>query len=43
MDAYDDALKYVSTWGRQKYILPVYTALVRNNQKALAIKWFNLN
>ncbi|CDW82535.1 peptidase family m1 containing protein [Stylonychia lemnae] len=42
-DAYDDAFSYVSTWGRQKYILPVYTALVRNNQKSLAIKWYNAN
>jgi len=33
--------KYVQSIGRQKYILPVYTALVRNNYRNYAYQWYN--
>lgn len=35
------AKKYVQTIGRQKYILPVYTALVRYGYRNIAYQWYN--
>ena len=35
------AKKYVQSIGRQKYIIPVYTALVRNGLRNIAYQWFN--
>ncbi len=32
---------YVQTIGRQKYILPCYTALVRYGYRSLAYQWFD--
>ncbi len=39
--AFSYAENYVSRIGRQKYILPVYTALVQNGYRNLAYQWFN--
>ena len=38
--AFEPAHRYVSTIGRQKYILPVYTALCENGYRALAYQWY---
>ena len=38
--AFDGAHAYVGAYGRQKYILPVYTALCRNGYRSLALKWY---
>jgi leukotriene-A4 hydrolase len=40
-DAFPTIKKYVQTIGRQKYILPVYTALVRNGYRNLAFQWYD--
>jgi leukotriene-A4 hydrolase len=40
-DAFPAAKKYAQSIGRQKYILPVYTALVQNGMRNLAYQWFN--
>ncbi len=40
MEAFDAAKDYVQSIGRQKYILPVYSALVKNGYRSLAYKWF---
>lgn len=39
-DALPAAKKHVQSIGRQKYIIPVYTALVRNGMRNLAYQWF---
>ncbi|TNV81734.1 hypothetical protein FGO68_gene11354 [Halteria grandinella] len=39
--AFDTAKHYVQSIGRQKYILPVYTALVRNGYRNKAYQWYN--
>ena len=39
--AFDAAKKYVQSIGRQKYILPVYTALVRFGYRSKAYQWYN--
>lgn len=41
LDAIPSAKKYAQSIGRQKYILPVYNALVRNGMRNLAYQWFN--
>lgn len=41
MDAFPSAKIYAQTIGRQKYILPVYTALVRNGYRNLAYQWYS--
>ena len=38
--AFDAAKSYVQRIGRQKYILPVYKALVQNGYRNLAYQWF---
>ena len=40
-DAFPAIKHYVQTIGRQKYILPVYSALVQNGYRNLAYQWFN--
>jgi leukotriene-A4 hydrolase len=39
--AFPVAKKFVQSIGRQKYILPVYTALVRNGYRNLAYQWYD--
>jgi leukotriene-A4 hydrolase len=39
--AFPAAKTYAQTIGRQKYIIPVYTALVRNGYRNLAYQWYN--
>lgn len=41
--AFEAAHHFVSTIGRQKYILPVYTALCQNGYRSLALQWYNEN
>lgn len=39
--AFPTAKAYVQSIGRQKYILPVYTALVRNGYRNKAYEWYS--
>ena len=41
--AFNRAHQYVSTIGRQRYILPVYQALVKYGYRYLAYDWFMEN
>ncbi len=41
VDAFPTIKTFVQTIGRQKYILPVYTALVKNGYRSLAYQWYN--
>lgn len=41
--AIEVAHTFVQTVGRQKYIVPIYKALLDSNQKTLAVTWFNEN
>lgn len=40
-EAFPTIKDYVQSIGRQKYILPVYTALVKNGYRSLAYQWYN--
>lgn len=40
-DAFPKAKNFTQSIGRQKYILPVYQALVRNGMRSLAYQWFD--
>jgi len=35
------AKNFTQSIGRQKYIIPVYTALVRNGLRQTAFEWYN--
>lgn len=37
------AFEFVSSQGRLKYLSPIYLALLRTNQRDLAVEWFNKN
>ena len=34
---------FISSFGRMKYLTPIYQALLKTNQRALAIKWYEEN
>jgi leukotriene-A4 hydrolase len=39
----EPAHQFISSMGRMKYLTPVYQALLKTNQKALAIQWYEEN
>lgn len=40
-DAFPTIKAFVQSVGRQKYILPIYTALVKNGYRSQAYQWYN--
>jgi hypothetical protein len=42
-DVIEPAHTWISSQGRMKYLMPIYQALLDNNQRDLAVQWYKEN